>query len=95
MMGSKAAVQAEDVRASFLFLVMGDLNGQHRVWLGSTNTNRHGVAAFDFATVSACDWPDSCTWRTLDLVRVTVVAPLVTQITYHSIQPFRLHRLFL
>ena len=29
-----AAVQAEDVRASFLF--MGDLNGHHQKWLGST-----------------------------------------------------------
>ena len=41
-----AAVQAEDVRASFLFL--GDFNGHHQEWLGSTTTNRHGVAAFDF-----------------------------------------------
>ena len=49
---SMAAVQAEDVRASFLFV--GDLNGHHREWLGSTMTNSHGVAAFDFATVSGC-----------------------------------------
>ena len=48
-----AAVQAEDVRASFLFA--GDLNGHHQEWFGSTTTNRHGVAAFDFATVSGCD----------------------------------------
>ena len=48
-----AAVQAEDVRASSLFV--GDLNGHHQEWLGSTTTNRHGVAAFDFATVSGCD----------------------------------------
>ena len=34
---------------------MGDLNGHHREWLGSTTTNRHGVAAFDFATVLDCD----------------------------------------
>ena len=47
-----AAVQAEDVRASFRFV--GDLNGHHQEWLGSTTTNRHGVAAFDFATVSGC-----------------------------------------
>ena len=47
------AVQAEDVRASFLFL--DDLNGHHQAWLGSTTTNRHGVAAFDFATVSGYD----------------------------------------
>ena len=40
-----AAVQAEDVRAFFLFV--GDLNGHHQEWLGSTTTNRHGVAAFD------------------------------------------------
>ena len=34
---------------------MGDLNGHHQEWLGSTTTNSHGVAAFDFATVSGCD----------------------------------------
>ena len=49
---SMAAVQAEDVRAWFLFV--GDLNGHNQEWLGSTTTNRHGVAAFDFATVSIC-----------------------------------------
>ena len=38
---SIAAVQAEDVRASFLLL--GDLNGHHQGWLGSTTTNRHGM----------------------------------------------------
>ena len=48
------AVQAEDGRASFLFVA--DLNGHNEEWLGSTTTNRHGVAAFDFATVSGCDW---------------------------------------
>ena len=52
-LGSMAAVQAEDVRASFLFV--GDLYGHHQEWLGSTTTNRHGVAAFDFATVSGCN----------------------------------------
>ena len=30
-------------------------NGHHQEWLGSTTTNRHGVAAYDFATVSGCD----------------------------------------
>ena len=49
LQASMAAVQAEDVRASFLFV--GDLNGHHQEWLGSTTTNRHGVAAFDFATL--------------------------------------------
>ena len=50
LLASMTAVQAEDVRASFLFV--SDLNGYHQKWLGSTTTNRHGVAAFDFATVS-------------------------------------------
>ena len=53
LIASIAAVQADYVRASFLFV--GDLNGHHQEWLGSTSTNRHGVAAFDFATVSGCD----------------------------------------
>ena len=38
------------MHASFLFV--GDLNGHHNEWspvLGSTTTNRYGVAAFDFA----------------------------------------------
>ena len=51
-----AAVQAVDARASFLFV--SDLNGHHQEWLGSTTsttTNRHGVAALDFSTVSGCD----------------------------------------
>ena len=81
-----AAVQAEDVRASFLFV--GDLNGRHREWLGSTTTNRHGVAAFDFSTVSGCDQlvgsPTHARGGTLDLlmtdvpdlVRFAVVAPI-------------------
>ena len=43
-----AAVQAEDVCSSLLFV--GDYNGHHREWLGSTTTNRYGVAAVDFAT---------------------------------------------
>ena len=80
------AVQAEDVRASFLFV--GDLNGHHQEWLGSTTTNRHGVAAFDFATVSGCDQlvvgPTHARGGTLDLlmtdvpdlVRLSVVAPI-------------------
>ena len=50
LLASMAAVQAEDVLASFLFV--GNLNGHHQEWLDSTTTNRHGVAAFDYATVS-------------------------------------------
>ena len=80
-----AAVQAVYFRASFLF--MGDLNGHHQEWLGSTTTNRHGVASLDFATVSGCDQlrpgPTHARGGTLDilmsdvpdLVRVVVVAP--------------------
>ena len=41
------------MRASFLFV--GDLNGHHQEWLGSTATNRYSVAAFDSATVVGCD----------------------------------------
>ena len=53
LLKATAAVQAADARASFLFV--GDLNGLHREWLGSTTTNRHDVAALNFATVSGCD----------------------------------------
>ena len=86
LLASMAAVQAEDVRASFLFV--GDLNGHHQEWLGSTTTNRHGVAAFDFATLSSCDQlvvgPTHARGGTLDLlmtdvsdlVRVAAVAPI-------------------
>ena len=80
------AVQAADARASFLFV--GDLNGHHQEWLGSTTTNRHGVMAPDFATVSGCNQlvigPTHARPGTLDLlmtdvpdlVRVAVLAPL-------------------
>ena len=53
LLTSITAVQAEYVRAAFMFV--GDLNGQYQERLGSTITRRHGVAAFDFATVSGCD----------------------------------------
>ena len=49
LLTAMAGVQAADARASFLFV--GDLNGHHQEWLGSTTTYRHGVAAVDFATV--------------------------------------------
>ena len=73
-----AAVQAEDVRASLMFV--DDLNGYHQVWLGSTTTNRNG-------TVSGCDQlavgPTNARAGTVDLpmtdvpdlVRVALVAP--------------------
>ena len=71
-----------------LFLFVGDLNGHHQEWLGSTTTNPHGVASLDFATVSGCDQlvtgPTHACGETLDLlmtdvpdlVWVAVVAPL-------------------
>ena len=69
------AVQAEDGRASFLFV--GDLNSHYQEWLGSTTTNRHGVAAFDFATVSDCDQlvvgPPHARGGTLDLLITDVL----------------------
>ena len=86
LLASMAAVRAEDVRASFLF--EGDLNGHHQEWLGSTITNRHGVVAFDFATVSRCGQLvvgkthahcgtlDVLMTNVSDLVRVALVAPI-------------------
>ena len=81
-----AAVQAEDVRASFMFV--GDLNGHHQEWLGSSMTNSYGVAVFDFATVSGCDQlvvgPTHARGGILyllmtdvpDLIQVAVVGPI-------------------
>ena len=69
-------------------MFVGDLNGYHQEWLGSTTTNRHGVAAFDFTTVCGCNQlvvgPTHSHGGTLDLlmtdvsdlVRVTVAAPI-------------------
>ena len=86
LLTAMAAVQAADARASSLFV--GDLNGHHQEWLGSTTMNRRGVAALDFATMSGCDQlmigPTLAHLGTLallmtdvpDLVRVAVVAPL-------------------
>ena len=84
LLAAMAAVQAEDVRAPFLFV--GNLNGHHQEWFGSMTTNSDGVAEFDFATVSGCDQlvvgPTHARGGTLDLlmthvpdlVRVAVVA---------------------
>ena len=86
-----AAFQAADAHASFL--LVGDLNGHHQEWLGSTTTNRYGVAALDFATVSGCDrlviGPTHARGGTLDLLMTDVpdlvrVAVLGTTIrNYH------------
>ena len=60
--------------------------------MGSTTTNRHGVAVSDFATVSGCDQlvvgPTHARGGTLDLlmtdvpdlVRVAVVAPICNSV---------------
>ena len=93
LLTSMAAVQAEGVHASFLFV--GDLNGHHQEWLGSTMTNSHGVAPFDFAIVSGCcdqlvvgpthargGILDLLMTDVPDLIRVAVVAPIGN--SYHS-----------
>ena len=86
LLTSMAAVQAEDVRVSFLSL--DDLNGHNQEWLGSTTRNRQAVATFDFATISSCDQlvvgptqarggtVDFLMTDVLDLVRVAVVASM-------------------
>ena len=58
-------------------LFEGHLNGHHQEWLGSVTTNRHGVAAFDFSTVSdGCDQlvvsPTHAHGGTLDLLMTDV-----------------------
>ena len=86
LLASMAAVQAEDVCSSFLFA--GDFNGHHQEWLGSTTMNRHGVAAFDFATLYGCEQLvvgathalsgtlDLLMTDVPDLARVPVVSPI-------------------
>ena len=95
LLASMAAVQAEDVRASFLFVC--DLNGQNQKWLGSTPTNRHRVAAFDFETVSGCDHlvvgPTYARGGTLDLL-ITDVPDLTQDLTPLCQQSFRWLREF-
>ena len=72
-------MQAEGVRASFLFV--GDMNGHHQECLGSTTTNRHSVAAFEFATVSCSDQlfvcPIYARGGTLDILMMTDVPTLL------------------
>ena len=83
-----AASHAEHVRACFPFV--GDLNGHHQEWLGSTTTNCHGVVAFDFATClvvigcrhGPCTWSRDLMTAVSDLVLVAVVAPIANLITH-------------
>ena len=89
-LSAMAAMQTADARASFLFV--GDLNGHHQEWLGSTTTNRHGVAALDFATVSGRDQlvigPTHARGGTLDLLTTDVpdlvLVAVVDRIIHHS-----------
>ena len=85
LLTSMAAVQAEDERASFLFV--GDLNGHHQEWLGSATTNRQccslWLCNYVWLRPVGCR-PDHALGGTLDLlmtvvpdlVRVFVVAPI-------------------
>ena len=64
-----AAVQAEDVRASFLFV--GDLNGHHQDWLGFYDHEARTVVELQPFTSQpspvAISWcrPNPCTlWNT-------------------------------
>ena len=63
LLASIAAVQAEDICTSFLFV--GDLNDHHQEWLGSTTTNHHGITAFDIATASV-----AIIWFSVQLMHV-------------------------
>ena len=70
LLTAMAAMQAADARSTFLFV--GDMYGHHQEWLSSTTTNRHGVAANNFATVPGCDQlvigPTHAHGGTLDLL---------------------------
>ena len=88
-------VHVTDVSSWGLYSMRTVLNG-HQEWLCSTTTNRHGVAALDFATVSGCDQlvigPTHARGGTLDLLMtdvpdlewVVVVAPLGRSIILRS-----------
>ena len=92
------------MRAPFLFVT--NLNAHRQEWLGSTTINRHGVAAFDFATVSCCDQlavgPTHARGGTVDLLmidvpiqaQVAVLAHIGNHITPLCRRLFRCIRLF-
>ena len=63
LLASMACVQAEDFCASLLFV--GDLNGHHQEWIGSTTTKRNGVAALTSQqSLVAISWLSAkpCSW---------------------------------
>ena len=45
-------IQSVDPKSAFCFV--GDFNCHHSEWLGSRVTNAHGMAAFDFSTLTDC-----------------------------------------
>ena len=51
-LSAMADIQAADRHAAFVFV--GDFNGHHEEWLGSSRTDVHGRAALEFATLSGC-----------------------------------------
>ena len=53
LLAPTAAMQAEDIRAAFLFV--GDLNGSHQEWLGSTTTRTVMELQPLKTTLSSCD----------------------------------------
>ena len=79
LLTAMANIQAADSRASFVFV--GDVNAHHLEWLGSSRTTEHGVAAYDFASLSGCtqmvSGPTHVAGGTLDLV-LTDVPDLVS-----------------
>ena len=78
LLASMAAVQDDDIRASFLFV--GNLKCHHQEWLGSITKKRHGVSAFVIAPVSGCAelvvGPTHVRGGTLDLLMTDVPAPV-------------------
>ena len=65
---------------------MSDLSGHYQKWLGSTTTNRHGVAALDLATVSVCDQLLVDLYLLMTdvpgIARIALVAPKENKITH-------------
>ena len=54
LLSSRASIQQNEIRSSFLFL--GDFSAHHREWLNSISpTDRHGLRAYDFSSVSGFD----------------------------------------
>ena len=67
---SMARIQESDRKSSFIFV--GDMNAHHKDWLNSRTTDRHGIAALDFGTVTNCTQtvsdPTHLSNNTLDLL---------------------------